>query len=96
MEAFQALFGFAQIPGGLNRLPVRVGREGLHPDINADLFPCGFMCHLPLSLDGKLHVGAIGPLDQPDPLDLVDGRGFNLSLLANQAHGADAAAEGVV
>ena len=44
MEAFQALFGFAQIPGIVYRLPVRVGVEGLQPDINADLFPGGRMC----------------------------------------------------
>lgn len=53
------------------------------------------MVYLPICLHGKLHIVAIGPLQQTDALDLADGKGLNVPG-ANEANGSNAVPEGVV
>jgi hypothetical protein len=81
MQALQALLCFPQIARIGNRLPVAIGIEGFQPNINADLFASRLMGYLPVCLHGKLHIVAIRPLDQTDPLDLSQGEGCYLLLL---------------
>jgi hypothetical protein len=54
------------------------------------------MGDLALGLDRKLHIIAIGPLDQADPFDVADGERLDTALLADQCASSDAHAEGVV
>ena len=96
MQALEFGFCLAQIAGIGNSSPVAIGVEGFQPHIDARLFAGRGMLNLPGCLYRKLHIIAISPLHQPDPLDLGEGEGFDAALLADQLQASDTHAEVVV
>ena len=96
MQAFQPGLCLAQIARVLYRVAIRVGIELLQPHIHANLFASRLVVYHPVCFDGKLHILAIGPLHQTHPLDLLEGIGFTLPLLADHPKRPKPVPEGVV
>ncbi len=69
---------------------LRISQEAQESHIDPDLPPRWDVLNSALRLDGKLHIVAVSPTEDANPLDVFDGEGFNILLLiANQPESAD-------
>ena len=70
LQGLELLFRFPQEARVLNRSSFGVSVEFFQPHVNPTLHSCCFMSDGAFRLNDKLDKVAIGPLENPDPLDL--------------------------
>ena len=93
MQTLQAFFSLAVVTRILNRVSFAIGQERFQSDIDPDLLACWVMHDFTCGLYPKLTLVAIGPLDNTNPLDLPDGKRFDLLLfVSNEPHTPNATA----
>src|SRR5712691_9312853 len=90
MQALQSLFCLAIMTRVLNGVAFGVRIECLQTYIDPEALAGRHMHDLPLCLNPKLHIVAIGPMYNPHAFDLLERKGFNLLLLiANEPQAPD-------
>src|SRR6266446_2145820 len=81
VQAFQFLFGLAQEPRVLYRMPLRVGVERFQPHVDPHLFPCGLMHDLTLRLHTELDEVAVRTAHETYSFDILEGKRLDVLLL---------------
>jgi hypothetical protein len=95
LQAFELLLGFAILMRVLDGVTFRVGIVGFESYVDADLLPSWDMRERPISLDTERHRVAIGSSEKANPLDLFEGKGFDvLFLVPDEPKSPDATAIG--
>jgi len=95
MQLLQPLLCFSQMTGVLNGVAFRVREKCFQAHIYPGVFASRNMFSASLSLQGKLSIVAIGPLDEAYPLDLLERKLCHFLLpIANQAQVSNTTAIG--
>ncbi len=85
LETSKLLFGFAIVPGVLDRSAIRSGEIGFEPDINPQVFARRDVFDFALGIHTELAVVAICASDDPNTFDVLHGKCVDALIgIANQ------------